>query len=108
MEVMTLEKTVFKHTPLYRFLEYCNAEVSEGEGKVLDCGAGGSKPPLSLFKSHGFNTYGIEFNEDQVKRANSYGEANGQVLNVVLGDMTKLPYEDNTFDFVYSYNSVFI
>ena len=34
-------------TPLYKFLRLCNASPLAEE--VLDCGAGGSNPPLSLF-----------------------------------------------------------
>ena len=95
---------IFRHTPLYKFLEHCNRE--EGR-KVLDCGAGGNMPPLSLFASHGYETTGIELSDTQVKRANAFGDKQNQVLNVMKGDMTKLPFEDDVFDVVYSYNSIF-
>lgn len=74
---------------------------------ILDCGAGGDMPPLSLFKSNGYNTFGIDLETSQVDKANRYGENKGQTLNICCGDMTNLPYEDCSFDFVYSYNSVF-
>lgn len=95
---------VFKHTPLYRFLEYCSSEPGR---RILDCGAGGMMPPLSLFKSHGFDTVGIDFDENQVTKANDFGFKLDQDLHVQVGDMTNLPFEDDSFDFVYSYNSVF-
>ena len=100
-----MNSTVFKHTPLYRFLEYCNNELTENE--ILDCGAGGQMPPLSLFNMHGYKTSGIDFDPQQVEKANAYGLKNNQSLNVIFGDMTCLPYEDHSFDFVYSYNSIF-
>ena len=100
-----MNSTVFKHTPLYRFLEYCNNELTDKE--ILDCGAGGQMPPLSLFNMHGYKTSGIDFDPQQVKKANAYGLKNNQSLNVIVGDMTCLPYEDHSFDFVYSYNSIF-
>lgn len=98
---------VFKHTPLYRFLSYCNDHEEKGEMKILDCGAGGAVPPLSLFKSYGYNTTGIELDEVQVERANKYGQDYGQDLGIIVGDMTKLDFPDESFDFVYSYNAVF-
>lgn len=97
---------IFKHTPLYRFLEHCNVENTKHK-KILDCGAGGMTPPLSLFRSYGYETTGVDLEVKQVDLANEYGVENGQTLNVIQGDMTKLPFEDNSFDFVYSYNSVF-
>jgi len=100
-----MNSTVFKHTPLYRFLEYCNNELTENE--ILDCGAGGQMPPLSLFNMHGYKTSGIDFDPQQVEKANAYGLKNKQTLNIIVGDMTCLPYEDHSFDFVYSYNSIF-
>lgn len=98
---------IFKQTPLYRFLEYCNNEKKQERSSVLDCGAGGSMPPLSLFKSQGFITYGIDFDEKQVERAQLFAEEMNQILNIEFGDMTKLKFDDESFDFVYSYNSIF-
>jgi len=98
--------TVFRHTPLYRFIEYCERENMK-EKSVLDCGAGGVMPPLSLFHSYGYKTTGIDINHEQVVKGNNYGRAIKQNLNILQGDMTKLPFDDNTFDFAYSYNSIF-
>ncbi len=53
--------------PLYNFLKYCNNNSSEKI--ILDCGAGGSNPPLSLFYEFGYETYGIEIYEDQLEKA---------------------------------------
>jgi len=97
---------VFRQTPLYRFLDYCNNEISDSK-KILDCGAGGQMPPLSLFHSHGYETTGIDLDKKQVEKANAYGLFSNQLLNIIKGDMTKLDFEDNSFDFVYSYNSIF-
>jgi len=96
---------VFKQIPLYRFLDFCN--TSSLEKTVLDCGAGGVNPPLSLFAEHGFNTTGVEFDSKQLKRASEFGVNNGQALGVVQGDMRELSFQDESISFVYSYNSVF-
>lgn len=96
---------VFKQTPLYRFLMVCN---EEGIGKkILDCGAGGQNPPLSLFASYGYETEGIDLDPEQVEMANHFGARHQQNLNVNIGDMTQLNYPENSFDCIYSYNSVF-
>ena len=91
---------IFKQTPLYRFLEYCNNEKLEGKPKILDCGAGGVAPPLSLFYTFGYETTGIEFDENQINKANIFAQNNNQELNIKIGDMTSLDFDDNTFDFV--------
>lgn len=101
-----MKKIIYKHTPLYRFLSICNDE-KENSMKVLDCGAGGDTPPLGMFYEAGFTTYGVELDVNQVERANNFSLNNGQLLNIQLGDMTSLEFEDNSFDFVYSYNSIF-
>lgn len=99
--------TIYKQVPLYRFLEHCNQLPGEEKKKILDCGAGGACPPLGLFKSHGYETAGIDLDPEQVNLANAFGKANGFDLNVQIGDMTQLPFESGTFDAVYSYNSIF-
>lgn len=100
-------KKIIKQTPLYRFLEYCQENISEAHPKILDCGAGGNCPPLSLFAEHGFETTGIDLDAGQIKKAQLFGNDNGQTLNIQWGDMTALDFEDESFDCVYSYNSVF-
>jgi ubiquinone/menaquinone biosynthesis C-methylase UbiE len=104
-----MKNKVFKHTPLYKFLEYCNNEASNKNEKIriLDCGAGGKMPPLSLFYSYGYETKGIDLDEEQVSAAKEFGKENNENLNIEIGDMTKLKFKDNSFDFVYSYNSIF-
>lgn len=101
------DNMIFKQTPLYRFLEYCENERTNENASILDCGAGGDMPPLSLFKSYGYKTHGIDFDLIQVDRANQFAQKLNQDLMIEFGDMTALKFEDNCFDYVYSYNSVF-
>lgn len=96
-------KNLINAFPLYNFLKYCN---SNHKGKrVLDCGAGGSNPPLSLFYEFGYKTYGIELDENQLKRAEEFSIKHNIDLNLSKGDMRNLPFDDNFFDFLYSYNT---
>jgi ubiquinone/menaquinone biosynthesis C-methylase UbiE len=75
--------------------------------EVLDCGAGGDCPPLSLFSEYGYVTHGIEFDPKQIEKANEYATKKGQHLNIEQGDMRKLEFDNESLNFVYSYNSVF-
>lgn len=102
-----MKNIIFKQTPLYRFLQLCNEEDNQNSKKILDCGAGGNNPPLSLFYSFGYETTGIDLDLNQVEKANTFGRSNNQNINIRLGDMTKLDFSDEFFDFVYSYNSIF-
>lgn len=96
---------LFKHVPLYRFLDMCNA--SGLEKTILDCGAGGETPPLSLFAQYGYTTCGIEMSDRQIQLANEFAGLRNQQLNIMQSDMRHLPLESESFSFVYSYNSVF-
>lgn len=89
--------------PLYNFLKYCNANPNEKI--ILDCGAGGSNPPLSLFHEFGYKTYGIEISEDQLKEANLFCDNHNIDLNIKYGDMKKIPFDNDFFSFLFSYNT---
>ncbi len=96
---------LIRQFPVYRFLWFC--EKSELEKKVLDCGAGGILPPLTLFNQRGYETHGIDISETQVQKAKDFCNELGFDLNIIKGDMRKLPYESESFSFVYSYNTIF-
>ena len=89
--------------PLYNFIKYCNAASLEKD--ILDCGAGGANPPLSLFKEFNYNTCGIELSDEQIEKANSFCSEHDVELNIIKGDMTKLPFQNRSFNFLYSYNT---
>ena len=97
---------VSRATPLYEFLRLCNN--SDMERKVLDCGAGGVQPPLYLFSQYGYQTFGIDISEYAIRNAEDFCTKNhlNVDLNIKLGDMRAIDYEDGSFPFVYSYNSI--
>jgi len=96
---------IFRQTSLYKFIMFCNE--TDMDKKVLDCGAGGNCPPLSLFFENGYLTHGIEFSSKQLEEANKYASEKNQSLNIEQGDMRELKFENESFSFVYSFNSVF-
>ena len=90
---------------LYNFLRY--AVSNPLEKKILDCGAGGPDPKLSLFFENGFETYGIDISDDQIYESKKFCEEEGIDLNIIKGDMRKIPFDSEFFNFVFSYNSIF-
>lgn len=96
---------IIKQPQLYRFLNYCN-EFSL-EKTVLDCGAGGDCPPLTIFSDFGYKTYGIEISDSQIEKAKIFSEKFNYNLNISKGDMRNLPFENESISYVYSYNSIF-
>ncbi len=90
--------------PLYRFLSYCND--SPLEKVILDCGAGGSEPPLSMFYENGYETHGIDISEENLKKALRFCRDNSMELGIVLGDMREIQFADESMSFVYSYATI--
>ncbi len=64
--------------------------------KVLDVGCGKAE----LLKNDKKNIFGLEINRDLVERAKSEG------LKVIQGNVTHLPFEDNSFDVVFCRNVI--
>ena len=97
-------------TPIYSFLSLIDVRRSQEEitlgKKILDCGAGGSYPPLALFHQHGFETYGIDVSDEQLERAREFCELAQISINLRKGDMRALPFEDHSFDYVYEHYSM--
>ena len=91
-------------TPLYKFLRLCNQ--SELEKVILDCGAGGDKPPLEIFYDYGYQTFGVELAPNPLEEVRGFCEESGKDLNVVHGDMRHIPMGDESVSFVYSYNAI--
>ncbi|MFT8347937.1 class I SAM-dependent methyltransferase [Clostridium saccharoperbutylacetonicum] len=95
-------KLVFRQTQLYKFLNYCNQ--SDLEKVVLDCGAGGNCPPLALFSDFGYKTYGIELSDSQIEKAKEFSKVNNIDINISKGNMTSLPFDNESISFIYYYN----
>jgi SAM-dependent methyltransferase len=97
-------KEVIWATPLYEFLRRCN--TSSLTKDILDCGAGGSQPPLSLFYQFGYQTFGIEIAEKPLAEAQRYCAENNVSLGIIRGDMRSIPFSGKKFSFIYSFNAI--
>ncbi len=98
-------KTIFRQTPLYKFLYFCNN--NQLENNILDCGAGGDCPPLTLFYSQDYDVQGIELSQSQIDKAETFSKKHEINLNIAKGNMLNIPFENEYFSYVYSYNTIF-
>jgi len=89
---------------LLLFLRFC--EDSKLERKILDCGAGGRMPPLYIFHMFGYKTQGVDISEEQIRKARAFCEEKGVDLGIKKGDMRHLPFEDSSFGFTYSHDTI--
>ncbi|WP_371805932.1 class I SAM-dependent methyltransferase [Candidatus Lokiarchaeum ossiferum] len=92
-------------TELIDLLYFCE-QYSAGK-KVLDCGAGGSYPKLALFGDKDYELYGIDSDDDALQSAHQFAQLNQIEMNFKKADIRSIPYPDNHFDVVYSYNTIF-
>jgi len=74
---------------------------------ILDCGAGGSQPTLSLFCQYEYHTFGIEIAEKALEEAQRYCADNNVSLGIIRGDMRYIPFSREEFSFIYSFNAIF-
>ncbi len=93
--------------PVYRFLSLITAQGSQDgtmpRGKILECGAGGALPPLTLFAQHGFEGWGIDTSQQQLDKARVFCRGEGIGLHLSRGDMRQIPFATETFDYVYEH-----
>lgn len=96
---------IIRSTPIYEFFKLC--ELTGLKRRVLDCGAGGKYPPLALFHDRGYETHGIEISKTQLMRAQAFCKKNDIELNIIRADMRKIPFDNESFSFVFAYESIF-
>jgi SAM-dependent methyltransferase len=96
--------------PVYRFLTVIASRLDVGDslaGKtILECGAGGARPPLALFAQHGMTAYGVDIDDEQLARARRFCRAHDLSAEFRKADMRELPYDNASFDYVYEHFSI--
>jgi ubiquinone/menaquinone biosynthesis C-methylase UbiE len=106
-EVALLNPFILSHPlvrPLYGFLKECNDSPLTKE--VLDCGAGGKNPPLTLFYEQGYRVYGIDITRQQIELAQEFCVEAHINLPMIQGDARHIPFRDESMSFVYSVNTL--
>ena len=89
---------------MYGFRNLCNQ--SSLPKKILDCGAGGSTPPLRIFYEHDYECHDIEIKRARIDQAEEYARQNDCYFQIIEGNMLELPYEDGSFSFAYSHLTI--
>jgi len=69
------------------------------QGRVLELGCGSGNLSLALAKK-GWEVYGIDIAPSAIKWANDLAKEQGIIAKFVVGDVRKLPYENNFFDLI--------
>jgi ubiquinone/menaquinone biosynthesis C-methylase UbiE len=96
--------------PLYRFLstiaDDLRTEPTPSGRRILDCGAGGALPPLTIFAAQGLDAWGIDVSDAQLRQAQTFCETEAVALHLHRGDMRRLPFADARFDYVYEHYSM--
>ncbi len=84
--------------------EKCIAENAIRSGALgLDLGCGQGWYLLELAKK-GYSMWGVDRSIEQLKNAVGNASLIGQKINTAQSDASELPFQSNTFDFVYSIN----
>lgn len=96
-------KTTIFPPAIYNFLQFTNEFGVEKT--VLDCGAGGKRPPLALFFNHGYRTFGIDISDSQIDAAHDFAKKHIIELDIRKADMRQIPFDDESFGCVFSWNS---
>jgi ubiquinone/menaquinone biosynthesis C-methylase UbiE len=68
--------------------------------KILEIGCGTANNLMFLAKE-GFDVYGIDGSATAINYAESWAKQEGVEIDLTTGDFSKLPYENNYFDFVF-------
>jgi len=89
---------------LYNFLRIASSYSLRN--RILDCGAGGPDPKIAFFQEYGYELYGIDIDDEEIKDANEFAKNNGIALNITKADMREIPFEDGFFGLVFSYLSM--
>ena len=75
--------------------------------KILDLGCGAGRTTINLFKDGYTNIIGLDIADKLIEFANYYSNNNNLNIEFVVGDATKLSYDDNTFNVViFSFNGM--
>ena len=78
----------------------------ENVKRILDLGFGLGRHVL-LFSREGFETFGIEPMQSGLDYCQTWLKVEALTADIRLGEMTALPYENEFFDFVISWNVIY-
>jgi ubiquinone/menaquinone biosynthesis C-methylase UbiE len=62
---------------------------------------------LALFALNGYESHGIEILKEKLEMAEKFAKDNNLDFQLVEGNINKLPYETESFGFIFTYNTIF-
>jgi len=77
-----------------------------GPVKALDLGCGVGRHALAFARA-GFETHAMDLAEAGLAELDKSARAGGLTVSTHLAPMTELPFEDNSFDYVLSFNVIY-
>jgi len=81
-------------------------EKIEMEKVILDCGAGGGRPPLGLFAEWGYKCDGNDISEQAINATRQFASKHNLEIDIRIGDFRSIPFDDEFFSFVFTQNSL--
>jgi len=96
----------FWHEPSEDVYYYLHRWKEKGFKTILDMGCGMGRHCI-LFAENGFNVTGFDLSEYGLGILNKKAEKKNLSITVVHGDVVDLPFEDNRFDAILAYHSVY-
>ena len=84
---------------------YCNLWKEKGFNNVLDLGCGLGRHSI-LFSKHGFNVSACDLSSYAVNNLNEWANTENLYIETSVCDMIKMPYENNSFDCIFSFHTI--
>jgi len=99
-------KDDFWHEPSEDIYYYVHKWKEKGFKNILDLGCGMGRHCI-LFAENGFNVTGFDLSEYGLDILNKNAEKKNLTINAIQGDVVNLPFDNNTFDAILAYHSVY-
>lgn len=102
--VMDKEKELWKE-PSVESYYLLNRWKSQGKKNFLDLGCGLGRHSI-LFGKNEFNVSCFDISQEAIKRTKEWADTENLKFNYKIGDMLKLPYNNEQFDCIYCRNVI--
>lgn len=89
----------FRQMPFKDVEKWLSFLVSMKRGKILEVGCGNCRNLLPFARKE-FDCYGIDFSKKMLEHAKLFCDKHNIKVKLRLSDATKLPFKNNTFDYV--------
>ncbi|MGM0369347.1 MAG: class I SAM-dependent methyltransferase [Bacillota bacterium] len=96
-----------KNIGLWKSEEYVINKYFKKGKSILDIGCGTGRTTFELYKKGYINIIGLDLTPDMIKEANNINEELGTNIEFIVGDATKLDFEEKSFDYaLFAFNGI--